>query len=63
MYVIVHAPNNHNNLEVASYHGIYLYVGSTVSFTNPSGLLIFSEESTQSINLTRTNNSILEVCV
>ena len=40
---------------------MYMYVGGIVPFSNPSGILIFSKDSVQRINLTLINNGILEV--
>ena len=39
----------------------YVYVGDMVPFSIPSGILVFSEDSVQTINLTLINNGILEV--
>ena len=41
----------------------YMYVGGMVPFSNPSGILVFSEDSVQTINLTLINNGVLEVCM
>ena len=40
---------------------LYAYVGSIVPFSNPSGVLIFGEDSVQRINLTLINNGTVEV--
>ena len=38
------------------------HIGSVVPFSNPSGILIFVEESVERINLTLLSNNTLEVC-
>ena len=40
---------------------VLTYVGGMVPFSNPSGILVFGEESVQRINLTVINNDTLEV--
>ena len=44
-------------------HQIFLitYVGGIVPFSNPSGILVFGEDSVQRINLTLLNNDTVEV--
>ena len=37
------------------------FVGGIVPFGNPSGILIFGEDSVQRINLTLINNDTVEV--
>ena len=37
-------------------------IDGAVSFSNPSGILIFGEDSVQRINLTLIDNDTLEVC-
>ena len=39
------------------------YTGGIVPFSNPTGILIFTEDSVQTINLTLINNNTLEVCI
>ena len=39
----------------------YVHVGSVFPFSNPSGILIFIEDSVQRINLTLINNDTFEV--
>ena len=41
-----------------------MYVGGIVPFSNPSAMLVFSEDSVQQINLTLIDldNGLLEVC-
>lgn len=41
---------------------VYTYIADIVPFSNPTGALIFVEDSVQSINLTLINNDTLEVC-
>ena len=40
-----------------------LFVGGIVPFSNPSGILMFIEDSVQGINLTLINNDTVEVCI
>ena len=42
-------------------HQIF-FVGGIVPFSNPSGILLFVEDSVQRINLTLINNDTVEVC-
>ena len=37
------------------------YVGGIIPFSNPSGILVFSNDSVERINLTLLNNDTLEV--
>ena len=52
------------NKEISNIIYTYLYVhcvGGIVPFFNPSGILVFSEDSVQRINLTLLNNDTLKV--
>ena len=40
---------------------VHSYVGGVVPFTNPTGMLTFTEDSIQRINLTLASNDSLEV--
>ena len=40
---------------------VHSYVGGVVLFTNPTGMLTFTEDSIQRINLTLASNNSLEV--
>ena len=40
---------------------VHSYVGGVVPFTNPTGMLTFTEDSIQMINLTLASNNSLEV--
>ena len=40
---------------------VHSYIGGVVPFTNPTGMLTFTEDSIQRINLTLASNNSLEV--